>query len=211
MKPIPVAILARVSTSKQTDDRQVHELREHAEKSGWHVVEVIREQVSGASRERPEIERLMAMAKAGDVRKVLVHEVSRLGRRPALIHDVVERLHDAGASLYWHSQRIETLDADGKRNPAAGMMLALMAEMAMAERETLIERTNSGLAEARRKGVILGRPVGSTITKDEMIAKHPDIAKLLKAGKTSIRQVAVITSKAKGTVMAVKKAMLKQT
>lgn len=207
MKTIPVAILARVSTSKQNDDRQVHELKEHAERSGWVVVEVIREQVSGASRSRPEIERMLAMAKAGDIRKVLVHEVSRLGRRPALVHDVVERLHDAGASLYWHSQRIETLDAKGKRNPAAGMMLALMAEMAMAERETLIERTNSGLAEARRKGVTLGRPVGSTATKDELLTKHPDIVKHLRIGKNSIRQIAILTGKAKGTVMSVKKAM----
>lgn len=207
MKPIPVAILARVSTSKQNDDRQVHELREHAERSGWEVVEVIREQVSGASRSRPDIDRVLELAVAGTIKKVLVHEVSRLGRRPGLVHPTVEKLTDAGVSLYWHSQQIETLLPDGKRNQAAGMILALMAEMAMAERETLIERTNSGLAEARRKGVILGRPVGSTVTKDDLIAKHPDIAKLLRAGKTSIRQVSAITGKAKGTVMAVKKAM----
>lgn len=200
----PVAILARVSTSKQTDDRQVNELRDHAEKSGWQVVEVIREQISGASRARPEIERLLAMAAAGEIRKVLVHEVSRLGRRPALVHDVVERLHDAGASLYWHSQRIETLDADGKRNPAAGMMLALMAEMAMAEREMLIERTNSGLAEARRKGVTLGRPVGSTLPPDALLAKHSDVVRLLKAGH-SIRHCAKISGKSKGTVETIRR------
>jgi DNA invertase Pin-like site-specific DNA recombinase len=203
---IPVAILARVSTSKQNDDRQIHELKEHAERNGWQVIEVIREQVSGASRSRPDIERVIELARSGTVKKVLVHEVSRLGRRPGLVHPTVEKLHDAGVSLYWHSQRIETLLPDGKRNQAAGMILALMAEMAMAERETLIERTNSGLAEARRKGVTLGRPVGSTLDPADLLAKHPDICRQLRAGK-SIRDVAAITGKAKGTVMAVKKAM----
>ena len=202
----PVAILARVSTSKQDNDRQVTELKAHAEASGWRVVEVIRETVSGASRERPDIERVIRMAKDGKIRKVLVHEVSRLGRRPALVHHVVEQLSDAGVSLYWHSQRIETLSADGRPNPAAGIMLALMAEMARAERETLIERTKSGLAEAKRKGVTLGRPVGSKLDAHSLLAKHPDIARHLRAGH-SVRHVAKITEKAPGTVLSVKKAM----
>lgn len=204
--PIPVAILVRVSTSKQTDDRQISELTDHAEKSGWKVIEVIREQISGASRDRPEIERLVNMAKSGKVKKVMVHEISRLGRRPALVHDVVERLHDAGASLYWHSQRIETMDEHGKRNQAAGIMLSLMAELAMSERETLIERTRSGLAEARRKGKTLGRPTGSKLAKHQIISKHPDIIRQLRAGQ-SIRNTAAITGKSTGTVQAVKRAM----
>lgn len=206
---IPVAILARVSTSKQDNDRQVHELTEHAERSGWKVVEVIREQVSGASKTRPDVVRAKELAKAGTIRKVLVHEISRLGRRPALVHEVVESLHESGASLYWHSQRIETLLPDGRRNPAAGIMLAVMAEMAQAERETLIERTRSGLAEARRKGRVLGRPKGSTLDAAELVARHPDIARHLRAGH-SIRHAAAITGKSTGTVQAVKRAMEKQ-
>jgi DNA invertase Pin-like site-specific DNA recombinase len=202
----PIAILARVSTSKQTDDRQVHELTAHAEAQGWTVAEVIREQASGASHERPDIKRLLDLAKSGSIRKVLVHEVSRLGRRPALVHDVVEKLTDAGVSLYWHAQRIETIMDNGKRNPAAGIMLALMAELAMAERETLIERINSGLAEARRKGVRLGRPTGSTLDASELLAKHPDIVRQIRAGQ-SVRNASKITGKATGTVQAVRRAM----
>jgi DNA invertase Pin-like site-specific DNA recombinase len=209
IQQIPVAILARVSTAKQDNDRQVHELTEHAERSGWRVVEVIREQVSGASKTRPDVVRAKELAKAGTIRKVLVHEISRLGRRPALVHEVVESLHESGASLYWHSQRIETLLPDGRRNPAAGIMLAVMAEMAQAERETLIERTRSGLAEARRKGRVLGRPKGSTLDAAELVARHPDIARHLRAGH-SIRHAAAITGKSTGTVQAVKRAMEKQ-
>ena len=206
MKPIPVAILVRVSTSKQSDDRQAYELQAHADKAGWEVVEVIREQVSGASRVRPDVERALVLAKEGKIQKLLVHEVSRLGRRPALVHDVVEQLHDAGVSLYWFSQRIETLLPDGRRNPAAGIMLAVMAEMAQVERETLIERTMSGLAEARRKGVTLGRPVGSSMAASDLMAKHPDIVRHLRAGH-SVRHTAKIVGKAASTVQAVRAAL----
>jgi DNA invertase Pin-like site-specific DNA recombinase len=203
---IPVALLVRVSTSRQDTDRQEHELREVAERAGWSVVATIRQQVSGASRHRPDIEQVLALAQAGEIQKVLVHEVSRLGRRPALVHGTVEKLHDAGASLYWHSQRIETLLPDGRRNPAAGIMLAVMAEMAQAERETLIERINSGLAEARRKGKALGRPAGTTMDRGALLAKHADVVRQLKAGK-SVRDVAAITGKGTSTVKRVKKAM----
>jgi DNA invertase Pin-like site-specific DNA recombinase len=55
-------------------------------------------------------------------------------------------------SLYWHAQAIETLLPGGKRNPAAGIMLALLAEMARNETETLRERIKSGQMRQRAHG-----------------------------------------------------------
>jgi DNA invertase Pin-like site-specific DNA recombinase len=49
---------------------------------------------------------------------------------------------------------------NGKRNPAAGIMLALLAELARNEHELLKARIASGLAEARRRGMRLGRRNG---------------------------------------------------
>jgi DNA invertase Pin-like site-specific DNA recombinase len=86
---------------------------------------------------------------------VLVHEISRLARKNSVVHRFVESLEECKVSLYWHAQAIETLSDNGKRNPAAGIMLALLAEMARNEAETLRERIRSGLAEARRKGISL--------------------------------------------------------
>jgi DNA invertase Pin-like site-specific DNA recombinase len=86
---------------------------------------------------------------------------SRLARRNSIAHGFVETLEALNVSLYWRQQGIETLLPNGKRNPAAGIMFALLSEMARAERETLSERIKSGLAEARRKGRKLGRPANS--------------------------------------------------
>jgi DNA invertase Pin-like site-specific DNA recombinase len=82
-------------------------------------------------------------------------------------------------------------------------MLAVLAEMATAEVETLRERIASGLAEARRKGVTLGRPAGTTATPAAFLEAHKDVVKLLKAGQ-SIRNAAKISGKGISTVQRVK-------
>lgn len=205
---LPVAILVRVSTLKQENDRQVTELQAHADSKGYEVVEICREQVSGNADEsdRHGLHRVEEMARAGMIHKVLVHEVSRLARRNSIAHSFLETLDACGVSLYWHQQGIETLLPNGKRNPAAGIMFALLAEMARAERETLSERIKSGLAEARRKGRKLGRPTGTKIDTKAFLTKHADIVRRLKEGH-SVRNTAKITGKGGSTVQRVKAAL----
>jgi DNA invertase Pin-like site-specific DNA recombinase len=130
----------------------------------------------------------------------------QIAKRRSVARQFVETLEECGVSLYWHAQGIETLLPNGKRNPAAGIMLALLAEMARNETETLRERINSGLAEARRKGVKLGRPNGTTLSRDHFLRKHKDIVRLLKADH-SIRNTAKIVGKGASTVQRVKLAM----
>ena len=146
------------------------------------------------------------LARTGKIKKVLAHEVSRIARRPSVAHAFVETLEGSGVSLYWHAHSIETLLPSGKRNPAAAIMLALLAEMARAERDTLRERILSGLEEAKRKGVKLGRPEGSTIKTADLLKKHADIVRLLKSGQ-SVRNAAKITGKGASTVQRVKVAL----
>lgn len=203
-KPIPVAILVRVSSAKQETDRQVSELEAYAVSKAYQVVEICREEVSGAASVdlRHGLLRIEELASSGSIKKVLVHEVSRLARRNSVAHAFIEKLNEAGVSLYWHQQGIETLLPNGKSNPAAGIMFALLAEMARAERETLSERVRSGLAEARRKGKTLGRPTGTTVSEKEFLSKHADIRRRLKEGH-SIRNTAKITGKGISTVQRV--------
>lgn len=118
----------------------------------------------------------------------------------------VEMLEAHCVSLYWHAQSIETLLPNCKRNPAAAIMLALLSEMARAEKDTMRERIVSGLAEARRKGKTLGRPQGSVVSAAEMLAKHKDIVRLLKDGQ-SVRNAAKIAGKGFSTVQRVKAAL----
>jgi DNA invertase Pin-like site-specific DNA recombinase len=205
---IPVAILVRVSTAKQETARQISELRQYADGKDYEVIEVCQETISGSAQEdqRHGLRRAEQLARDGKIKKVLVHEVSRIARRNSIAHRFVETLEECGVSLYWHAQGIETLLSSGKSNLAAGIMLALLAEMARNESETLRERIKSGLAHARKRGVVLGRRKGTTLTRDQFLQKHEDILRQLKAGQ-SVRNVAKIVSKGISTVQRVKAAL----
>lgn len=204
----PVAILVRVSTSRQETDRQISDLTDYAARKAYNVVEICRETVSGRAEEseRQGLARALEMARSGTVRKVLVHEISRLARKSSIVHRFVETLEECGVSLYWHQQGFETLLPNGKRNPSAAIMLAILAETARSEIETLVERIKSGLAEARRKGKVLGRPKGSRVQPATFLEGHRDIVRQLRAGQ-SIRNCAKITSKGISTVQRVKLAL----
>ena len=202
---VPVAILIRVSTDRQETVRQLTELQNLADQKGWQVVEVCEETITGSADvgDRLGLRRVEGLAQEGRIRKVLVHEVSRLSRRPSVAHSFVEMLEGHGVSLYWHAQNIETLLPSGKRNPASAIMLAVLAEMARAETDTLRERIKSGLAQARKDGRILGRKPGSTSTPAQLLSKHKDIVRLLKEGH-SIRHAAKISAKGISTVQRIK-------
>ena len=212
MKKPRVVILTRVSTKSQESDRQVSELQAVAKKKSWQIVDTIAEVVSGAAgkprgweiaAEREALEKVISLARQGKIDKVLVHEISRIARRNSDAHRFLEELTENKVSLYWHTQGIETLLDNGKPNPAASIMFALLAEMARSERETLRIRVKSGLEEARRKGVVLGRPKGKVSDKD-FLKKHKDVVKALELGGT-LRGVAKATGKAVNTVVKVKK------
>ena len=99
-----------------------------------------------------------------------------------------------------------TLLANGKRNPSAAIMLAILAETARSEIETLVERIKSGLAEAKRKGKVLGRPKGTSEPLAAFLERHKDIVRKIRVGH-SIRNCAKITGKGISTVQRVKLAL----
>lgn len=205
---IPVAILVRVSTNRQESNRQISELTEYASRKGYQIAEVCEETISGSAEEteRHGLARARELASTGVIRKVLVHEISRLARKSSIIHRFIETLEEHGVSLYWHQQGVETLLDNGRRNPAASLMLAVLAESARNEIETLVERIKSGLAEARRKGKALGRPTGSNLSSAALLERHKDIVRQLRCGQ-SIRNCAKITAKGVSTVQRVKLAL----
>src|SRR5439155_26990838 len=85
-------------------------------------------------------------------------------------------------------------------------MLALLAEIARNESETLRDRIKSGVALARNRGVVLGRRKATTLSRDEFLQKPKDIIRQLKA-RQSLRNTAKIVGKGISTVQRVKIAL----
>jgi DNA invertase Pin-like site-specific DNA recombinase len=205
------AIFVRVSKQSQDYERQIHDLTAYAERQGYKVVKTIAEKVSGAKSndERHGITALLSLARSGGIQKVLVTEVSRLGRRTSEVLKVLEELSDCGVSVYAQNYNLETLTPDGKRNPIASLLFTLLAEFSRLERETLVERINSGLAEARRKGKTLGRPTGTTKDDEQFLKENAPVVRLLKQD-FSYRQVAKLAGVSVNTVRKVKSFLEKE-
>jgi DNA invertase Pin-like site-specific DNA recombinase len=204
-----VAIFVRVSRGEQDYTRQIQELTAYSTLKGYDVVKVITEKVSGVklNKERGAINDLLHLAQQRNIRHVLVSEVSRLGRNTAEVLKVLEQLTVFGVSVFVHNYNLETLNYDGSRNPIAQFLFTMLAEFARLERESLIQRINSGLEEAKRRGVKLGRPHGSITSDEELIVKYKPVTKQLKMGK-SIRDIAAICNVGTATVQKVKRALI---
>lgn len=195
--------MTRVSTKEQCTDRQVTELTNYAAAKGLEVVEVIMETISGSRKnsDRPAIQKIRALAQAKKIDKVLVLEISRLGRDTAQVLETLEELHAHRVSLVCLNPQLETLDANGKENPTSTFLLTVLADLSRMEKLRLVERINSGLAEAKRKGVKLGRAVGY---KKPLLKEYSSVVKLLKEGY-SVRKTATLASVGVSTVQRVKK------
>src|SRR4030081_446994 len=150
-----VAIYLRVSTSKQDTENQRRELEAVAERSGWKVVKIYEDNgISGAKgrAHRPGLDALMKAVNAKEFDMVAACSVDRLGRSLTDLLSILQGLRDKGVDLFLHQQGLDTSTTAGR---AMFQMLGVFAEF---ERGIIRERVNAGLARAREKGTVLGRP-----------------------------------------------------
>jgi DNA invertase Pin-like site-specific DNA recombinase len=206
MKKIPVAIFGRVSKNIQDYNRQIADMQDTAVQSGYEVVSIITEKISGSKKndEREGVMELLSLAEKKKIKKVLTTEVSRLGRNVSETLKILDRLTELGVSVYVKNLGIETLTSEGKRSVPAGLVFTLMAELARAEKEILVERIKSGQKYSREvKGIKPGRPTGTSITKEDLKKKYSKVILDLRAG-ISIRKTAKIHGLSPATVLKLK-------
>lgn len=148
-------IYARVSTSEQHADNQIHEI----EAAGFSVNErrIVTESISGsvAASERPQFSRLLDRLEPDDV--LIVTKLDRLGRNAMDVRSTVERLAADGVRV--HCLALGGVDLT---SPAGKMTMGVLTAVAEFERDLLIERTHAGMARARAEGKAIGRPPALT-------------------------------------------------
>lgn len=196
-----VIILARVSTNSQDYERQVNDLKVLAIKNDWSVEAIFTEKISGAKKnnERIELQRMMKYIEQNNINKVLVTELSRLGRNPLQVLEVIEMLNSRGVSLYIQNYNIETLTEEGNVNAMSQFLITILAEIARMERQTIRERIESGYKNYRANGGKVGRKVGFQKTDDAMREQYVEELKLLRKGY-SLRNIAKITGTSINTI-----------
>ena len=204
-------IYARVSSigERQSTDRQIEDLTRYAEGKGLEVIRIFQEHVSGAksNREREVLAECLEFCRAERPGTLMVTELSRLGRSTVEVLKAVEDLTAAGVNVYVLDIDLSTLDGEGKENPVAKMVLTVLALGAEMERKLILGRLNSGRELAKRKGVRMGRPKGSSLSDEALAAKYPEVLRHLRKGKNSIREIAKLTGVSVSTVQRVKKSL----
>ena len=196
-----VVLFCRVSTMIQDYDRQVKDLTQLAKTHNWKVQEIFTEKISGAKKndERTELTNLLAYVRAHNINKVLVTELSRLGRDTLQVLNAIELLNDAGVSLYIMNYNIETLDINGKVNPMSQFLITILAEVARMERKTIKERMDSGYKNYRQSNGKVGRKVGYRKTDEQFKLDYKDVIRLLKKG-VSLRDISKATNTSVNTI-----------
>lgn len=146
---------ARVSTGEQRLDSQIDALNANG------VERIFADQISGSRRVRPELDRMLDQLRYGDV--VVVTKYDRLARSLRDLLEIVELIQRAGAGFRSLAEDIDTT------TPAGRLVFHVFASIAQFERERISERTLEGLAAARKRGKIGGRPRAlSTAQADEV-------------------------------------------
>jgi DNA invertase Pin-like site-specific DNA recombinase len=184
-----VAIYARVSTADQNPAAQLDQLREYAGKRSFTVHREYVDQVTGAVEKRKRhtaYDELMADARLLKFKCVLVWKFDRFARSLSALLDALKTFDVLGIDFISATQAIDTT------TPMGRLFFSMVGAFAEFERELITERSRIGIANARRKGVVFGRP------------RAPDVeARIvqLRSDGMSIRNLAKLVKRSPAGVM----------
>jgi DNA invertase Pin-like site-specific DNA recombinase len=116
----------------------------------------------------------------------------------------IQNFTSKGINVVSEKEGLQTI-INGKENPIAKLMIGILGTLAEFELSRSKERQSEGIAEAKKKGVYVGRSVGSKESTEQFLNKKlsQTIIRHLKA-KESIRRAAKLAGASVGTVQKVK-------
>src|SRR3984893_18426989 len=128
------------------------------------------EQMSGAVAERPALQDALEFARSGDA--LIVWKLDRLARSMKQLIETIEKLRLRGIGFRSLTEALDTTTAQGR------LVFHMFGALAEFERSLIRERTQAGLAAARRLGRKGGRPPKLTdddIEAAKALLANPDI------------------------------------
>ena len=171
---------ARVSTLDQNIDAQLEAL----ELAG--CKKVYAEKISGKSRKRPELEKLIEQLRPDDI--LIVTKLDRLARSLSDLVTIMAELKEKEVGFKSLGEGFDLTSPSGR------MQMGMFAVIAEFERDLIVQRTKEGLAHARSKGRVGGRrPALSQLQKKELIER-------VERGDLSIPKVGEIYGVSRATV-----------
>jgi len=181
MRPKRAALYTRVSTGEQNTEAQERALREYVQRRGWKVQKVYRDQgQSGANAKRPALNELLRDCRRGSVDVVMVWKFDRFARSLNALISGLELCRSLGIDFVSVTEAVDT------SLPAGELVFQMIGAVAQFERSLIAERVKSGLANARAKGKVLGRPPLRRLSGEET----PQLRRLRMRERAPFRELA---------------------
>ena len=162
IRQMKVAIYARVSTEDQTTENQVRELEQWAERRGWQVITIYREnETAWKAGHQKEWAILKTDARMRNFEAVIVWALDRITRQGvSYLFQQIQALKNYDVKIISMQESwIETL------GDLTEVFVALVGFIAGYESKRRSERTKAGMERARSQGVHVGRPKGKKDSK----------------------------------------------
>jgi DNA invertase Pin-like site-specific DNA recombinase len=174
-----VRAYVRVSSRSQDYEMQLHALQRAAKARGDKIAHVYEEKKSSRVKDRKELARLRADARAGEISKLYVYKLDRLTRN-GLVDTItsVRELQGLGCKVVTVA---DGFDIDG---PAAELVMGVLGWAAEVERARIGERISAARDAKKAKGEPWGHP-------PRMDQKLVARARKLRGEGRSIRAIAV--------------------
>jgi DNA invertase Pin-like site-specific DNA recombinase len=170
----------RVSTDSQDVEKNKAAVLDFANSHDFGKVEFVTETASGKKSWKDRaIASIIDELGAGD--RIIVPELSRLGRSTLEVLSILEAAKRKGINIYSVKEAIILNGDDSMQAKVMSTMLALFADL---ERDFISQRTKEGLKARKAAGVQLGRPKGPG--KSKLDEHREEIIALLKSGSTKV-------------------------
>jgi DNA invertase Pin-like site-specific DNA recombinase len=169
----------RVSSVDQNQARQLKQLNE----IGMDII--FQEKLSGATQERPELQKMMAALEEGDT--IFVTDLTRITRSTRDLFELVDEIRNKKANL--KSLKDTWLDLS-EDNPYSNFLMTVMGGVNQLERDLIRMRQREGIDLAKKEGKYKGRV-------KKYHDKHAGInyaVKLYNEGEMTVNQICEITS-----------------
>jgi site-specific DNA recombinase len=152
--PKRAILYARVSTDEQARTgyslaQQIEALREYAAREGYEVLEEVQDAgQSGASLERPGMDRVRDLVASGGVSVVLAQDRDRFAREPAYLFYLREEFAE-------HNTAIRAMNDRGDGSPEGELTTGILDQIARYERLKIAERSRRGKLRKAREGKVI--------------------------------------------------------
>jgi len=168
----------RVSTIEQDTEKNKADILKFANDKDFGKVHFVEEKVSGAkSWKERKIKNIID--ELGDGDRLIVPELSRLGRSMLEIMEIMAVAKEKGIAIYDVKNKWELNGSI--QSKVMAMVFSIAAEI---ERDLISKRTTEGLRAARAQGKLLGRPKGPG--KSKLDVHKEEIIALMKTGSTHL-------------------------